>query len=389
MKILFVSLGGTLPFRAAGPSVVAYNLVRQFDKLGLNVEFVFGISEAQSAKEACLQSLDLSSNVQLLPVVKNRKLATEYNASIDLRFLKSAVSLARRMRNAFDVVHFCTLPNSADVFMSPIACIRNVPSIINMHSWPTLERTYKRGALPFYNYVCHKLQTRFLTRVVCNSRYLEQKARLEGIDPRKIAIIPNGVDVETFSNSRRKMDLPGDPALLYVGRLEHEKGVDILVKSMKELLRDLPDAVLHILGNGTMMKEVEALVRSNQLQTAVLLHGTETKDDLAAFYQSADICVFPSRYDCLPLTILEAMAAGKPIIATRVGAIPERLEHLTNGLLTQPDMHDLKEAILRLWNDKDLMERCRKNNLRKAECYDWARIADDYLHLYHGVLSNS
>ena len=107
-----MSLGGTYPFRIGGPSVVAYNLVRQLDKKGFKVEFVYGVSKEQHARGPHQPYFSFSENVNLVPVVKNERSPTSYASSFDANFLSDTVRLARDALRGADVIHFCNIPSS-------------------------------------------------------------------------------------------------------------------------------------------------------------------------------------------------------------------------------------------------------------------------------------
>lgn len=116
------------------------------------------------------------------------------------------------------------------------------------------------------------LLKRFFTKIICNSFYLKQKLVSENLfKAEKIEVIPNGVDNEKLRNAK-EINLDGDPALLFVGRLEYIKGVDILVKSMKQIIKELPNATLHMVGDGTLMSQLKSFVVFNDLEKRVIFH---------------------------------------------------------------------------------------------------------------------
>lgn len=384
LKILFIALGGTYPFRIGGPSVVAYNLVKQFDRKGLEVVFFFGISKEHLRKASDLyKSFDFSKNVNLIPIVKNERLSTSYETCLDVRFLKDIVTLVRKVNDKIDLIHFHHIPNTRDILVPFLAWFKKVPSVYRSGGWITNEALNKVDQSIYYDFFTYKLLNRFFTKIVCNSLYLKQKTILDGVKEEKIEVIPNGVNVEKFRNARR-IDLSGDPALLFVGRLTHSKGIDTLVKSMRIIAKELPKAVLHIVGDGPLMDQLKSFVTSKGLEKRVVFHGRITRS-LPSFYNSADICIFPSVYETFGITTIEAMAAGKPLIATNKGGVPENVTNFENGILIEPTMTNLIKAITDLWNDKDLMNKITKNNLEKAKNYDWAKIAERYITLYNCI----
>ena len=96
LKILFISLGGTYPFRIGGPPVVAYNLIKEFDRKELEVDFVFGISKEDLSKTSDLSKFfKVSENINLIPIVKNERSPTLYKNYLDFKFLKDIITLSR------------------------------------------------------------------------------------------------------------------------------------------------------------------------------------------------------------------------------------------------------------------------------------------------------
>jgi glycosyltransferase involved in cell wall biosynthesis len=370
--------------------VVAFNLVREFDKMGIDVDFVFGISGEQLTKTRNLSELlGFSEKTNLIPVTRNSRVPGSYTATIDSGFLHNLKYVNERLDKSFDLIDFNSFPRAEDICLPFAARLKRIPAIFRGGGWITYEtfteKKKESRVRVYYDYFTFRLLRRFFTRIVCNSSFLKNKIVEDRLfRNEEIEVIPNGIDCERFRNSKR-IDLQGDPALLFVGRLEHIKGVDILLKSMKSILKQLPRAVLHIVGNGTMMNQMKIYVGSNSLGNKVIFHGS-ISEDLPAYYGSTDICIVPSRFDIGPSVILEAMSAGEPIVASRVGGIPELIEDFENGILVDPGTDHIAQSIIELWNDKDLLGKISQNNIAKAESYCWSKIAVDYLKLYKSVL---
>jgi len=390
LKIFFLSLGGTYPFRIGGPSVIAYNLIREFDKKGIKVDFAFGISREHLRKNFHLYNLfGFSKNIQLIPIIKNERSPTSYKTPKDCIFFKDVNILSKKVEKKYDLIHFQNIPNTKDIFIPFLAWIKRIPSVYRASGWLTYEALNKvpgKHGL-YYDFFTYKILNKFFTKIVCNSFFLKQKTIIDGIREEKIEIIPNGVNVEKFRNARR-IKLSGDPALLFVGRLAYNKGIDILIKSMKMIAKELPEAVLHVVGDGHLMNQLKSFVVRNNLEKRVIFHG-QIIESLPSFYVSSDICVFPSVYETFGLTIIEAMAAGKPLIATNKGGVPENVKNFENGFLIEPTMRNVIRTIINLWNDKNLMSKISKNNLEKAKNYDWPKIAERYLMLYNQIFART
>jgi glycosyltransferase involved in cell wall biosynthesis len=359
--------------------VVAYNLARQFDSKGLEIDFVFGISKRDFVDAYQEFSTGFSGNVRLIPIVKNRRSEGSYRASFDSEFIIGTRRVVSTVLDRPDVIQLVSPPSSSDFVIPPLAWLERVPSVVRVPGWFAFEIQSSRNLSTYQSYLFYIATRPFFTKIVCNSHYLKNKTVLEGVNPERIEVIPNGIDYVRFSNAKG-IGLTGEPALLYVGRLEPEKGIQLLLESMKYLVEVLPSAVLHVVGDGSLSDLLKQIVKRDALDGKAILYGKRI--DTPPFYASADICVFPSFSESFANTSIEAMAAGRPVIATNIGGLPELIKDFENGLLVDPTKQGLIEGIVRLWRDKSLMKRMSNNNLEKAKGFDWSRVAERWVHLY-------
>jgi glycosyltransferase involved in cell wall biosynthesis len=221
--------------------------------------------------------------------------------------------------------------------------------------------------------------------IIANSKYsaqflLRAERRLKG----KLVIIPNGVKVEGHFESVIA-PVKGSPIVLYVGRLEHIKGVDILVKAIALVKNDLPKICLHIVGEGSKRGEIEALISDFEIKENVVLHGFVTGKEKNSYYLACDMVIVPSRNETFGITVLESMLAGKPLIVSDRGALPELVKHNYNGLVVTPTPEAFANAILDLAKDKNLMASMSEANRKTAKLYDWKRISGKYIGLYKSL----
>jgi glycosyltransferase involved in cell wall biosynthesis len=176
------------------------------------------------------------------------------------------------------------------------------------------------------------------------SDYLNDTLQLsDGIES-----LPYGIDTRVFSpNSHLAQSAP---VLLTVGRLERRKGVDVLLRAMPEVWRCFPDAQVRLVGNESDFSRNDLLqMVPADKREQIIFPGFLSRDELVKEYQHATIYVTPTQYETFGYTVLEAMACGRPVVATRVGAIPELVEDGETGLLSPWNDHvALSEAILDL-----------------------------------------
>jgi glycosyltransferase involved in cell wall biosynthesis len=209
----------------------------------------------------------------------------------------------------------------------------------------------------------------------------------------QVGRIPNGIDPEEGSRerpprdrARRSLDLQGDPLALFVGRLSYQKGLDVLLRIWRRFLERRPGARLVVLGEGpdgvSLRRQAEVL----GVVASVDFRGF--RKDVGPHYAAADLFVLPSRYEGFPNAMLEAMAAGLPVIASRVSGTEDAIEDGRNGLLVPPgEPTALLDALLRLAGEAGMGERLGKEARKTVEGrYHINRVAEETLAFYRRLI---
>lgn len=189
--------------------------------------------------------------------------------------------------------------------------------------------------------------TRSHLSVVCPASHFHALAL--GVDPSCLSCEPNGVDTKRFrplpEGSERPPALraslglaPEVPLVGFVGRLSAEKGPEVFVRSAMILASHRPDVHAVLVGEGPLREEVTGLIRRFGLQDRVHLAGART--DMQSVYQALDLAVSCSHSEAMPLAVMEAMASGVPVVATRVGGVSDLIEHGQTGWLVAPGDFD-------------------------------------------------
>ena len=214
-------------------------------------------------------------------------------------------------------------------------------------------------------------QLRILTprmdRLIAVSRSIVEKLRHEGRDTAPISLIHNGVDLERYDHQgpcctlREEYGLPAEgPIVGVVARLEPEKGHPTLLEAWTSVAAAVPDATLMIVGEGSRRAALEAMAAELGVADRVVFTGR--RDDVPAVTAALDVAVLPSYREALGLTVLEAMALSRPVVASEVGGIPEMIEDGRTGLLVPPrDPDALAAAIIRLLRDHPLADTLGRN----------------------------
>ena len=218
--------------------------------------------------------------------------------------------------------------------------------------------------------------------VVCRPSY--HSALGLGVAPGRLSCEPNGVDTTRFRprprpepGLRAALGLPAHTPLAgFVGRLSPEKGPDVFVRAMQLLLGRRPDAQAVVVGDGPMRAGLARLAA--ELGVAARLHFLGVREDMPALYPELDLLVSSSHAEAMPLAVMEGMASGLPVVATRVGGVPELVEQGSTGWLVAPgDFNDIAGHCAALLADPGLRSRmgqqARARAVRRldlADCVD-------------------
>ena len=196
-----------------------------------------------------------------------------------------------------------------------------------------------------------------------------------GQDPERIEVVSPGMDMDRFEDGPE----PGsrvDQKLLYVGRVVYQKGVRELMHSFAALCEDEEGVELVVAGDGDDLEEMKELTRRLKVEDKVSFRGWVNRDELIGLYHEATALILPSFSEGMPYAVLEAMAAGRPVICSRVSGLEEVVDHGVNGLLYDlGDEEGLRNAMLRLVRDPEesrrMGQRGREDCLKRFSQERW------------------
>jgi len=258
--------------------------------------------------------------------------------------------------------------------------------VATVHNWPSRRLSMRAYAL------LDRIVLRRFDKVIGVSEVPTNILRRSRIAADKIATIPNGVDAERFDPAvpslRKEMAADGGTLVGFVGRLVPEKGGEVLLRAAQQVLVVHPRIKFVFVGEGPSRKRWEALATQLGIAKQVVFVGA--RDDMPGVYSSLDLVVLPSYIESMPMCLLEAMAAGKPVVATRVGAVPQLVASDQIGLLVEPGSVDaLSTGIRRVLEDHELALRLG-NNARQhvARNFSAQCMAKNYVWHFNHVLAN-
>lgn len=257
--------------------------------------------------------------------------------------LRQFGTLARWLRaRRIALLHACEL--YANIFALPAAAAAGVPVRIGSRRGIG-SPVDVRGLL-----LLQRLGYLSAHRIVANSRAAANKLREEGVPERKIAVIPNGLNLDAFPLTPPRMRRR---VVVAVANLRRGKGLDTLLRAAVLVLRTHPDARFKLVGEGVLRASLETQAAALGISERVEFLGAQ--EDVGRILQRCDIFACPSHMEAFPNVVMEAMAAGLPTVASNIGGIPELIANERSGLLVPPGAAEpLAAAIVRLMDNNAL-----------------------------------
>jgi len=206
---------------------------------------------------------------------------------------------------------------------------------------------------------------------------------------KEIMVIPNFVDVEIYAPARAsKKRNNRDVVITHISNFRPVKRIQDIVHALNIVVKQAPDAKLLLVGDGPERHAIERLIDKLGLKHNIMLTGY--RSDISNVLKCSDIVVLSSETESAPLTLLEGMSTGLPVIATRVGGIPEIVEDGLNGFLVEPKHPEaLAQKILELNSNEKLRERIGADARKRVlEKYTAAKIVSRYVEVYENVASS-
>ncbi len=261
----------------------------------------------------------------------------------------------------------------------------NVPLFVTAHGERTMDadRIFEKSFL--LNHILRQLleQADYIT--ACSQNTLSDLENYRGKPLGKRGqVIYNGIELADFQNAAPHTH--PRPYLLGIGRLVPQKGFDILLKAFAQAA--LPNTDLILAGDGSENLALRQLSTTLGLDDRVVFWGQADRSTAPRLFKGCDFFVLPSRQEPFGIVNLEAMAAGKAIIATSVGGVPEIVTHNQNGILIPADdVNALAKAIVSVGTDAVLKNRLADCGRERVKQFSWSSIASQYLDIYNEVLT--
>ncbi len=335
------------------------------------------------------------------------------------RFMGKAISLGARalryrsirpldLRVSFDLVRLFQYEKIDLVHVqSPTAAIHarlaakylNLPSIVSVHlpasDYHGMSESLRARSGRWLYTTIDRIHNFYLTSMLIYvSKYVRDNQVARRLSPApKSIVIPNGIDLSLYLRNGARDKLrsqygisPEKNIFCFIGRLDEQKGVDLLIEAAAQTSPDIRNNfVMWFIGEGPKGKELQNKTRDFGLEDTIQFMGFQ--EAIPDFLQASDVFILPSRYEAMPISILEAMAAGLPCIVTDVGENAALVENSVHGIVVPPNSpHILAEAIETLINNPGLIKEMGANARKKSASFSDVQMVAQIEDVYKTLL---
>jgi glycosyltransferase involved in cell wall biosynthesis len=362
-------------------------------------------------KNLCAQLTKLGHEVSVLTVNSDNSLPFEYSpdgfsitrSKLDFNFYRAVISreLIKYMlgANSYDIFHI-HIPFHIGLEASILASKRKgIPIVATHHGQGYIGNPFYKLMTKSYSIINQVTTLKLVDRLIFLTQSYADSLTLPSYVKPKIRIVRTGADIENFApitdNYIRDIYGVSDqiPIVLFVGSLHRAntyKGVNYLLQAFVKVRKEIPAAKLVVIGSGELLPELQTQSKLLSISDNVIFTGLVDNSKLASYYHACDFLVLPSISgpENSPVVVLEAMACGKPVIATSLPGVCDLIDHQENGLLVEPrDVGALADAILYLSSNKVFRLEAGKNARKKVEGFTWQNCAIEMSKVYMELLT--
>lgn len=360
-----------------GAARYAFDLSLQLAKLGVEVVVVTHAHPGQLEEEEI-------AGVKIRRV-KGLVLKDPHRAVSPLLFRRCHKYI---LDGEFDVVHGLDMYSTMAQKAVRFAHWHRIPCVMTCHT--VMESPF----LIFWQRLAVWLfRLREADRLIAVSQASAHFSRLLGFREKRVTVVPNGVDLSCFNGKvdaflmRKELGIDNKPLVVTASRLIKRKSPGLLVSAFARVLKVVPNAKLVIAGSGREEDNLSRQVESLDIANSVFMMGGLAKEKVAQLMAAADVFVLPSKMESFGLALLEASAAGVPIVCSNAGGAPEVFQNDFNALLYPPGDDDaMAKAIVHLIQDRELAKKISGNAVETAKRFTWEMTAERMLRVYEEVL---
>jgi len=387
MNILIISQ--VFPPKRGGVQTAAYNTAKFLSKFGHNVVVVtskwakerrkfhqmdnFLVYRFKSYNPPEIQGITQISSLRFNPIMlfKLQKIIKKHN-----------IQLIHAQGRLFPISWLTTIMNKI-IFKRPMFI--NVQGRLEVGVSGKIENIFDK-------IITKHIYQKYLRKIICVSNSLKKRMVDLKIKEEKLIVIPNGVDISEFSRmpnaeyfSRYLNGKKDCKKVVFVGRLDVQKGVEYLIKAIPTVIKSYDNVHFFILGNGNLDQMLKKLTRNLNILDFVTFLNMIPLEEMCEFYSSADIFCLPSIHEGFPLSIAEALSIGLVIVASATEGIPEAIIENKNGFLATPrNVSQLSQQLIKALtlNDEKIKEIRNNNTYLARNKYSWENIIKKIIETY-------
>ncbi len=289
----------------------------------------------------------------------------------------------------FDVVHGLDIYSPMALIVIPFAHRHRIPCVLTCH-------TVMDSPFSIFLQRPMGLTLRRTDRLIAVSRASARFCCLLGCPEKKITVVPNGVDLSCFNGNvdafvmREELGVGDESLVVTASRLVKRKNPNLLISAFAKVLKVVSDAKLAIAGSGREQDNLSRQIKGLNIANSVFMVGGLEKEKIAQLMAAADVFVLPSKMESFGLALLEASAAGVPVVCSNAGGVPEVFQDGFNALLYPPgDDIAMAKAIIRLIQDRELAKTISANAVATSRRFTWEIAAERTLRVYEEVLQEN
>jgi len=372
MKLAFV-YDAVYPWVKGGAEKRIFELGKKLIQNGHEVH-IFGVKWWEGADIIIHESMVLHG------VCKKMELYVKGRRSISEAVLFSIRLIPHLMRERFDLIDVSVFPYFSCFSVKLVSVIRGTPVIFTWHEvWGDYWYEYM-GKPGFLGKLAEIMVSKMASKSIAVSEMTKNGLGSLGVGDENIRIVPNGIDLKEISSIPPSVHTCD---IIFVGRLIKEKNADILLETMDQVRKVLPEIKCHIIGDGPERERLIGLVFECGLTNNVRFFGFMEYNEVIALMKSSRALVLPSSREGFGMVVIEAYACGVPVITVwgprnaASGLVNEK-----TGFVVNLDARELCDAICVLMNDIALQKKMSKSALDAAKDHDWGMISRQLISVY-------
>ena len=379
MKVAFLCQLNLLKKDIGGADIHIQNLLKamsEIEKLEIHV-----VTVSKTVKKSIIK---IENGITYHILKSPRMPWTITGISIDYR------AILRKVININpDIVHAQLL--GAPYGLAAMKLCKRYPTVLTAHTLVDMDARNRSGTVKekIHDTIWRSLERKEINRIpnfIVVSKNIENEMKKRGAQ--NVHVIPNGISDLWF----KVPDAEIEGRILFVGRVIPIKAIENLIQALKITKSQVPKTYLHIVGptpDKEYKKKLDAMTNKLELLDSILFTGPKTGEELEREYSECSLFVLPSKDESFGIVLLEAMASGKPVVASNVGGIPEIVVNEQEGsLVDYGNPEQLADIIIKLLSDKELRRKMGHAGREKARNYNWNIIAEKTVNYYREIIGD-